>query len=156
MKRKVTELEKKLIENGWYLAVKRYTGKGSNKILCYEYHKTSDIRNNGKTYKQVIRLNQKRTLVVGCGIANLQIEYLNDDELMVIRFVFFELRKFTERLTAENKELQKLADGIKDAVENVILEETGIDLKPKKIPPMTPEQMDELNEEIENGKSNID
>ena len=148
MKRKVTELEKKLIENGWYLAVKRYTGKGSNKILCYEYHKTSDIRNNGKTYKQVIRLNQKRTFVVGCGIANLQIEYLNDDELMVIRFVFFELRKFTEKLTNVGSNGEPL---------NVFTREIPSEELPlEKTPPMTPEQLDERNEEIENGKSNID
>ena len=147
MKRKVTELEKKLIENGWYLAVKRYTGRGSNKILCYEYHKTSDIRNNGKTYKQVIRLNQKRTFIVGCGIANLQIEYLNDDELMVIRFVFFELRKFADRLCAEH-------DHSKDIVDYALIPSEELPLE--KNPPMTPEQLDERNEEIENGKSNID
>lgn len=144
MKRKVTELEKKLIENGWYLAVKRYTGKGSNKILCYEYHKTSDIRNNGKTYKQIIRLNQKRSLIVGYGIANLQIEYLNEDELMVIRFVFFELRKFADRLTAEQ-------DHSKDIVDYALI--PSEEMPHKKQPPMTPEEMDELCEEIENAKT---
>ena len=147
MKRKVTELEQKLIENGWYLTTKRYTGRGSNKILCYEYQKTSDIRNNGKTYKQIIRLNQKRTYVVGCGIANLQIEYLNDDELMVIRFVFFELRKFVERLSDNH-------DHSKDIVDYALY--PSEELPREKRQPMTFEQADELNEEIENGKGDID
>ena len=60
MNRKITELEQKLIDDGWYLNLKRYMGKRSDKIECYEYHKTSDIRNDGKTYDQIIKLDQKR------------------------------------------------------------------------------------------------
>lgn len=153
MKRKVTELEQKLIENGWYLATKRYTGRGSNKILCYEYQKTSDIRNNGKTYKQIIRLNQKRTVVVGYGIANLQIEYLNDDELMVIRFVFFELRKFVQKISWVDTKLSKENSRV---IPLEIPSDFENELPKEKRQPMTPEQLDELNEEIENGKGDID
>lgn len=40
MKRKLTELEKKLIENGWYLESKTYYGKHSDKVLNYIYRKT--------------------------------------------------------------------------------------------------------------------
>ena len=52
MKRKLTELEQKLINDGWCLTTKRYTGKHNQKILCYEYHKTSDLRNDNKTYRK--------------------------------------------------------------------------------------------------------
>ena len=91
MKRKITELENKLIEDGWCLTIKRYTGKHSEKTHRYEYHKTSDIRNNGKCYEQVIELDQKRSQIVNYGIANIQINYLDNDELMLIRFLFLEL-----------------------------------------------------------------
>lgn len=68
MKRKVTELEQKLINDGWCLTTKRYTGKHSQKILCYEYHKTSDLRNDNKTYDLFIQLDQKRSQIVKYGV----------------------------------------------------------------------------------------
>ena len=97
MKRKVTDLEKKLIENGWYLAVKRYTGKRSEKTLCYEYQKTSDLKNDNKVYDLFINLDQKRSQIVKYGIKNLFIERMTEEELTIVRFVFLELRKFVER-----------------------------------------------------------
>ena len=103
MKRKITELEQKLIDDGWYLNVKRYTGKHSEKIETYEYHKTSDLRHNGNSYDQIIKLDQKRSQIVNYGINNLVIEWLDNDELMQIRFLFLELRHYVERLTKEEE-----------------------------------------------------
>ena len=39
MKRKITELEKNLIEKGWELDHKTYYGKHSDKVLNYVYEK---------------------------------------------------------------------------------------------------------------------
>ena len=161
MKRKITDLEQKLINDGWCLTIKRYTGKHSEKTHRYEYHKTSDIRNNGKSYEQIIELDQKRAQIVNYGIANIQINYLDREELDLIRFLFLELRHYVERLISEDKEIQKFANDLKETVENVILNETGINLKEnvnipnselderQDLPPMTPEQFDELCQEME-------
>ena len=139
MKRKITDLEQKLINDGWCLTIKRYTGKHSEKTHCYEYHKISDIRNNGKSYEQVIELDQKRSQIVNYGIANIQINYLDREELDLIRFLFLELRHYVERLT--KVEEPKIA--------SVNVPNSELDEK-QELPPMTPEQFDELCQEMEN------
>ena len=160
MKRKVTELEKKLIENGWCLTIKRYTGKHSEKTHRYEYHKTSDIRNNGKCYEQIIELDQKRSQIVNYGIANIQINYLDREELDLIRFLFFELRHYVERveqesitkivvkdISEENK--QKILNSLNEPGKVVVVPNSELDER-QDLPPMTPEQFDELCQEMEN------
>lgn len=99
MKRTITDLEQKLINDGWQLVLKRYQGKHSEKTLCYEYHKTSDLRNNNKTYEQVIKLDKKRSQIVQYGINNVQVDFLDNEELTLIRFLFLELRHYVEKLT---------------------------------------------------------
>ena len=138
MKRKITDLEQQLINDGWCLTIKRYTGKHSEKTHCYEYHKTSDIRNNGKSYEQIIELDQKRSQIVNYGIANIQINYLDDAELTLIRFLFLELRHYVERLS--KVEEPKAA--------SVNVPNSELDEK-QELPPMTPEQFDELCQEME-------
>ena len=98
MKRKITELEQKLLDNGWYLANKRYTGKRSEKTLCYEYQKTSDLRNDNKVYDLFINLDLKRSQIVKYGGANLTFQYMGDDELTLVRFLFLELKHFVQRI----------------------------------------------------------
>lgn len=135
MKRKITELEQKLLENGWYLANKRYTGKRSEKTLCYEYQKTSDLRNDNKVYDLFINLDLKRSQIVKYGVANLFIERMTEEELTIVRFIFLELRKFVESLTKVEEP--------KVNVPNSELDEK------QELPPMTPEQFDELCQEME-------
>ena len=135
MKRKITELEQKLLENGWYLANKRYTGKRSEKTLCYEYQKTSDLRNDNKVYDLFINLDLKRSQIVKYGVANLFIERMTEEELTIVRFIFLELRKFIESLTKVEEP--------KVNVPNSELDEK------QELPPMTPEQFDELCQEME-------
>ena len=139
MKRKITDLEQKLINDGWCLTIKRYTGKHSEKTHCYEYHKISDIRNNGKSYEQIIELDQKRSQIVNYGIANIQINYLDREELDLIRFLFLELRHYVERLTKVEE----------PKVASVNVPNSELDEK-QELPPMTPEQFDELCQEMEN------
>lgn len=136
MKRKNTELDQKLIENGWYLTNKRYTGKHSEKTQCYEYVKTSDLRNDNKTYDLFILLNPKRSQIVNYGIKNVSFDYLGEIELCSLRFLHLELRHFIERLTQVEKPL----------VVNVPNSEYDEQVE---ISPMTPEQFDELCKENE-------
>ena len=135
MKRKITELEQKLLDNGWYLANKRYTGKRSEKTLCYEYQQTSYLRNDNKVYDLFINLDLKRSQIVKYGVANLFIERMTEEELTIVRFIFLELRKFIESLTKVEEP--------KVNVPNSELDEK------QELPPMTPEQFDELCQEME-------
>ena len=142
MKRKITNLEQKLINDGWQLVLKRYQGKKSEKVLCYEYHKTSDLRNNNKTYDQVIQLDQKRSQIVNYGIKNVVIDFLNDQELCLIRFLHLELRHYVEKLT--KREPRKIKPLL-----NKVSESDWHYNEKQELPPMTPEQFDELCQEIE-------
>ena len=158
MKRKITDLEQKLINDGWCLTIKRYTGKHSEKTHCYEYHKISDIRNNGKSYEQVIELDQKRSQIVNYGIANIQINYLDREELDLIRFLFLELRHYVERLTnnptrivikeLSEEEKKKILKSLNEPNKVVVVPNSELDEK-QELPPMTPEQFDELCQEME-------
>jgi len=121
MKRKITELEQKLIADGWCLTIKRYTGKHSEKTFCYEYHKTSDLRNGNKTYEQIIKLDQKRSQIVNYGINNVQVEFLDDEELTFVRSLFLMLRLYVEKLTnveenaLTNDQIVELCEEIENA-----------------------------------------
>ena len=162
MKRKITELENKLIKDGWCLTIKRYTGKHSEKTHRYEYHKTSDIRNNGKCYEQIIELDTKRSQIVNYGIANIQINYLDRDELDLIRFLFLELRHYVERVEQESitkivvkniseEDKQKMLNSLNKPGKVVVVPNSELDER-QDLPPMTPEQFDELCQEMENHK----
>lgn len=144
MKRKITKLEEKLINDGWCLTIKRYTGKGSNKVLCYEYHKTSDLRNDNKVYDQIIVLDQKRSQVVDYGIKNVCFDFVSDEEICLLRFLRLELKHFVERVDKEvnwntnDNEPDKVV-----AVPNSELDER------EELGAMTFEQFDELCQEKE-------
>ena len=146
MKRKTTDLEQKLINDGWCLTIKRYTGKHSEKTHCYEYHKISDISNNGKSYEQIIELDQKRSQIVNYGIANIQINYLDREELDLIRFLFLELRNYVERLT-KKREPRTIEPLLNQPTENDWENGNGYN-ETNDLPPMTFEQMDELCEQL--------
>ena len=135
MKRKITELEQKLLDNGWNLTNKVYTGKHSEKTDYYEYRKIADLRNEGKEYEQIIKLDLKRSKIVSFGVGNVNIYYLNDDELLFIRTLYFQLSHFVNLISKPKKEESTT---IFDAYDNYNIEE-------KK--PMTFEELDELNGE---------
>ena len=94
MKRTTTILEQKLIACGWYLAVKTYWGKKSEKTLCYEYHKQDESKQ-----KLVIKLDKKRNKVIQYGIANINFQYLTKIELEGLHLSFFQLRDFVDEIT---------------------------------------------------------
>ena len=139
MKRKITDLEQKLINDGWCLAIKRYAGKHSEKTHSYEYHKIADLSHDGHKYEQIIVLSQKRDTVVKYGINNVQIGFLDSDELLFVRSLYLALKLYVERITT---------------IEEPKINVPGSDYDERQdLPPMTPEQFDELCEEIENAKN---
>ena len=142
MKRKITNLEQKLINDGWCLTIKRYIGKHSEKTFCYEYHKTSDLRNESKTYEQIIKLDQKRSQIVDYGIKSVFVDFLNDQELTFVRSLFLMLRLYVEKLT-ENVWWQDME----------LKQDNGKPLSLDNIEPLTNDEIVELCEEIENAKS---
>lgn len=99
MKRKTTNLEQRLINDGWCLSLKRYTGKHSQKTFCYEYSKNIDDQ------EHIIVLNPKRTNVVKFGIANVHIDFVSKETLANIHQLYLELKEFVETLkTPEPRE----------------------------------------------------
>lgn len=155
MKRKITDLEQRLIIDGWYLAIKRYTGKNSERTFCYEYHKLSDITKDGKSFEQVIKLDQKRSQIVDYGVRNIYLHYLNDQEMCFVRFLFYELKHYVEKVEKEldfnsNDPLIKPINMA--AITNVSNSELD---ERQELPPMTPEQFDEMCQEMENDDAKV-
>ena len=166
MKRKITELEQKLLDNGWYLANKRYTGKRSEKTLCYEYQKTSDLRNDNKVYDLFINLDLKRSQIVKYGVANLFMERMGSEELMIVRFLFLELKHYVERVTTYkdameyskvvvkdicDEEKQKMLNSLNEPHKILVVPNSELDER-QELGAMTPEQFDELCKENEDAK----
>lgn len=67
MIRRTTELEKRLISNGWYLTSKNYYGKGSNKTLCYNYTKTFELKE--MVVDAIVVISPKRDEVFNVSLA---------------------------------------------------------------------------------------
>ena len=93
MKRKITELEKNLIEKGWELDHKTYTGKHSEKTFQYVYEKVyvgEYERNDGKivvtTTSAYCILNSKREKIESVEIKQ------NGGYLSLLALLFLECR----------------------------------------------------------------
>ena len=69
MNRKITELERKLIRNGWLLTQKYYEGKHSERTWCYEYYKTMNC--DGDLFGAIVIINPKRDTILDYGIHNI-------------------------------------------------------------------------------------
>ena len=74
MKRKITELEQRLIEKGYYLSHKAYGGRKSEKTLSYIY-----VNKNA-----FVKLDYKRESVLDYGILNYHAMELTRMELLGI------------------------------------------------------------------------
>ena len=157
MKRNVTELEQKLINDGWHLTLKRYHGKNAEKTLCYEYHKTADLRHEEQTFNQFIRLDTKRTKITKFGIENLNLETLDDETMLFLRGLFISLRDRVARLQAPTKENEEKPNEELEKAKVLVKEGmTPIDVFGEEenettdyLGSMTPEQMDELDQEMQ-------
>jgi hypothetical protein len=77
MKRKTTQLEKRLLDNGYYLSHKSYSGRKSEKTLSYTYVKENKF----------IRLDYKREKVITYGLTNYHAMELTEMELQGIKLL---------------------------------------------------------------------
>lgn len=68
MERRKTQLEEKLLSNGWYLESKDYAGKYSQKTLSYTYSKDL-VYGNGVVNARVI-INAKRDEIIDIQVKN--------------------------------------------------------------------------------------
>ena len=64
MKRRITELEQKLINDGWILTSKSYTGRHSEKIESYDYTR---VFNDALSF---IKLTPNRKNIIDFGFSN--------------------------------------------------------------------------------------
>ena len=128
MKRKVTELEKKLLADGWQLSIKAYKGKHSEKVDYYEYTK---IFNETPSY---IQITPSREKISDYGIISRSV-VVNIYVLENIKDKINKLYEYVENLDNPPKE-------------PINVPNSELDEK-QELPPMTPEQFDELCEEIE-------
>lgn len=66
MKRRVTDLEQKLLDNGWKLTSKTYCGKYSQFTLKYEF--TKFVKLNCLEHKCVVYLDKHRNKIEFYGV----------------------------------------------------------------------------------------
>ena len=104
MKRKTTELEQKLIDNGWKLINKTYSGKHSEKTDHYEYFKMETLSTQNINYGQIIKLNAKRTEIIDFGLLKVTCDLLNETTLITLRIMLANLRSFVNEITMEEWE----------------------------------------------------
>lgn len=100
MKRHITELEKNLIEKGWELDHKTYTGKHSDKVLNYVYEKVyvkEYTRKDGKvvvsTWSARVLLDQKREKIEDVLIRSPFKEYTNALTCILVHMKVKEIEK---------------------------------------------------------------
>ena len=86
MKRKITDLEQRLIDNGYYLSHKSYSGRKSEKTLSYTY----------VCQNKFVRLDYKREKVITYGLLNYHAMELTEMELQGIKLVLSFIRNDTE------------------------------------------------------------
>lgn len=130
MKRKITDLEKALIENSYVLVAKQYSGKHSEKTQCYIYQ-------NGNN---AIKIDYTRTKVLDFSIGVVN-GIIDKTALLVLNTKFKALNEFVESLSPQATE-----KGLK----SLILEEDSETLS--NATGKTFEQLDEENQEIESEK----
>ena len=86
MKRKVTELEQRLINNGYRLTKKEYGGRKSEKTLSYHYEKGD----------QFVRLDYKRENILCLGITNYHPQVVTKLELEELRIKIYNIEQDTK------------------------------------------------------------
>ncbi len=104
MKRKITDLEQKLIDSGWKLIGKVYSGKHSEKTDHYEYFKMETLSTQNINYGQIIKLNAKRTEIVDFGLLKVSCDLLNEQLLVTLRVMLRNLHSFVDEITMEKWE----------------------------------------------------
>ena len=94
MERKKTEIEKRLLGNGYRLTKKSYGGNKSQKTLYYYYEKGN----------QYVKLDYKREKVLGVGISNYSKTELTR---MEIEGAMITIRNIEDDIKYDNEEMVK-------------------------------------------------
>ena len=85
MKRKITDLEQRLYDNGWKLTSKTYCGKFSQFTSTYNYRKV--VITGIGTYYFEVSLDKKRSKVLNYYFVN-DLDKLDKIDIMDIEFAF--------------------------------------------------------------------
>ena len=88
MKREITKLEQKLIDNGYKLEFKSYVGKHSQKVEFYCY------KGQLEDYEVLIYLDSKRTRVDHYCFENKAPRYIGCENICTLERVYKELTDF--------------------------------------------------------------
>ena len=137
MKRKTTDLEQKLISKGYYLVLKHYCGRTSQKTLSYQYVQ-------GNTF---ITLDSKREKVTNYGLLNYHAMQLGEMELQGIKMSLDALKNDIKSCATLNKPLQTWCFETKNC--GVPPSEMN---EQDELGAMTPEELDQLCQEHEQDK----
>ena len=92
MKRKTTELEKKLIQDGWRLHNKVYEGKKSEKTSAYIYAKEEGA------FVKILQLNPKREEIIKVAINNIDLHTLTHETVQFINKIWLDLKQYATNL----------------------------------------------------------
>ena len=101
MKREITKLEQKLIDNGYKLDFKSYVGKHSQKVefYCYKGHL--------ENYEVLIYLDSKRVKVDHYCFENKTPRYIDEENIETLERVYKELTEFIYSLTNDYGTIEK-------------------------------------------------
>lgn len=95
MKREITKLEQKLIDNGYKLEFKSYVGKHSQKVEFYVY------KGQLEDYQVLIYLDSKRVRVDHYCFENKTPRYIGLENIEILERVYKELTEFIYSLSDE-------------------------------------------------------
>lgn len=113
MERKITELEQKLLDDGWVLTEKHYTGNHSEKTEFYDYRKNVPYEKD-LGFDAIVRIDSKRTKIINVGIPNVYIDNLTREkhEELVYRYRFLQdyVKKIVETKITETCKKPTLED----------------------------------------------
>lgn len=98
MKREITKLEQKLINNGYKLEFKSYIGKHSQKVEFYCY------KGQLENYEVLIYLNSKRSKVDHYCFENKAPRYIDCENIIALERVYRELTDFIYSLSKSEEE----------------------------------------------------
>ena len=95
MKREITKLEQKLIDNGYKLEFKSYVGRHSQKVEFYCY------KGQLENYEVLIYLDNKRQVVDHYCFENKTPRYISCENIYTLERVYKELTDFLYSISDE-------------------------------------------------------
>ena len=101
MKREITKLEQKLIDNGYKLEFKSYVGKHSQKVEFYCY------KGQLEDYQVLIYLDSKRQVVDHYCFENKTPRYIGLENIETLERVYKELTNFIYSISNEMLNLEE-------------------------------------------------